>query len=342
MKKNRNINLDFIRALSMLCVIGLHTSPKPLAENRIFTTVFYMLLLTCNANFYMLSGQLNLRKTFCTRQDYRNFYLKRLLSILLPYVLFTFLLTLWNMLAAGEGITVLLYLKNVYTDFMTDNIQIHLWFMYPLIGMILSAPFLSKMLNNMEDWELNILFGIGIAWNVISIYLTQDFGVGFSYSAWLLSSWMLLFFAGYYCYRIIRQEKSRKKWYWAGLICLAVNLLLSCLFPDNYKFSNDLAPTYVLFAMSAFLFMQAELNIKNPLLQSVIRFLSKHSFTVYCIHFDVARWITPCVVRGTGATLLFIESFAVTFVVSLLFAVILDGCILKPMQKALTKLWKVA
>lgn len=30
--------------------------------------------------------------------------------------------------------------------------------------MLFGAPFLAKMVQSMSDWELNLLFGMGIAW----------------------------------------------------------------------------------------------------------------------------------------------------------------------------------
>lgn len=85
-KKERNVNLDLIRVLSMLCVIALHTYPKPLASSVIFTTVFLNLLYTCNGNFYMLSGHLNLKGKFEKKSDYQNYYAKRFISIILPFL----------------------------------------------------------------------------------------------------------------------------------------------------------------------------------------------------------------------------------------------------------------
>lgn len=329
---SRNFSLDFIRVMSMFFVIAVHTSPKPLSLSPTFLTAFQMLLLTCNSNFYMMSGELNLQKRFEGPEDYRNYYVNKGISILFPYLAVTFLLTLWSMVMDGGAFSFLSYGKRVYVDLMERNGVTHMWFMYPLMGMLLSVPFLSKMLHNMEDYELHLMFGLGILWGIVRVYLTEDLGVGFGYSHWLLDSWLLTFFAGYYSKRVITQ-KNKRKWYSLGLACLTVNLLASCLIPQHYKFSTDLAPAFVIFVMTFYVFLKNEVRITNPLFQKILLFLSKHSFVIYLIHYHVISYITLRIVKSESSVVSFFSSVGVTFLISLVLAVIFHGCVLNPVQK---------
>ena len=83
---SRNSSLDFIRVMSMFFVIAVHTSPKPLSWSPTFLTAFQMLLLTCNSNFYMMSGELNLQKRFEGPKDYKDYYVNKGISILFPSI----------------------------------------------------------------------------------------------------------------------------------------------------------------------------------------------------------------------------------------------------------------
>lgn len=74
----------------MFFVIAVHTSPKPLSWSPTFLTAFQMLLLTCNSNFYMMSGELNLQKRFEGPKDYKDYYVNKGISILFPYLAVTF------------------------------------------------------------------------------------------------------------------------------------------------------------------------------------------------------------------------------------------------------------
>ena len=167
------------------------------------------------------------------KNGYRTYYLKKMIYILFPYILVTCILSLWEMINNQYTITFLFFIKHTYSSFMTANANIHLWFMYPLLGMLLSAPFLAKMLNHMEDREIKLLFAIGIIWGVVSIYFTWDIGFGFSYLGWILSGWMMHFFAGYFCERIIN-EKNRKILYIVGAIGFVITVLGTWLIPERF------------------------------------------------------------------------------------------------------------
>ena len=106
---------------------------------------------------------------------------------------------------------------------MVNNSATHLWFMYPLIGMLISTPFLAKMFQTMKDQEIEIFFLVAILWNIVSIYLTLDIGVGFSYSGWILSGYIIYYFAGYFCKRIIN-DNNKKIMYTLGIIGFIVSV----------------------------------------------------------------------------------------------------------------------
>lgn len=335
MKTNRNVALDFIRVLSMIFVICAHTDPKPFAGNALLSILFHTVIITCNANFYMLSGQLNLRKTFETPQDYKRYYWSKFISIILPYVIGTAVLTLWSMSSDLGSLTAKSFLKNFYVDIMTENASIHLWYMFTLIGMLFSAPFLAKMLGGMKKWELHILFGASILWNIVSINLTKNIGVGFSYNQWLMSGWMISFFAGYYVSRVVTPE-NKKKWYLAGLIGFVINVLGEWLFSANYKHPHDLAVPFVLFGMAAYAFMQNEIRIKNEKLIKGQQFVAKHSFMVYILHWNVGGIITPHIIHFIGLDIYYLKVI-ITFVVTMAMSVVLDVCLINPLQRLLRR-----
>lgn len=336
-KKERNINQDLIRVLSMLCVIAVHTYPKPLASNVIFTTIFMNLLFTCNGNFYMLSGHLNLRGRFETKRDYQNYYAKKFISIIIPFFLISCAMAVYELLTKGaEEITLLVLVKKIYVMFMSENIKIHLWFIYPLLGMLLAAPFLAKLFQAMSDWELKLLLWLALLWNTVSIYLTADWGIGFSGCSWILVDWMLAFFAGYYSERVIGADNKRK-WYVLGAVCFIINIVGMVLLQEKYMHGNDLAPLYVIFNIAFYSFLKNEIKINSGKVRSVIQFVARHSFTVYLIHWIVKLQITPMIVTAERATICFCESVIVTSVISLLLAFVIDTALLFPLQKALRR-----
>ena len=120
-----NANLDMIRVWSMTCVLLMHTPKNPWSAIPVFGWVVNCFIVASNSHFYMLSGQMNLAKTFSSKEDYREYYVKRLVSIVFPYLLVTMAMTLWNMVLDGQALGVKSYIKHMYMDLMVDNGTIH-------------------------------------------------------------------------------------------------------------------------------------------------------------------------------------------------------------------------
>lgn len=328
----RNAQIDLIRVVSMVYVIAVHISPKPLASHRLFSLLLNMVLLTSNSNFYMISGELNLKKKFQDTRDYRRYYVKKAITILFPYVAATLLLEAWNMAADGTAFTPGVYLLESYRAFMVENSTIHLWFMYPFLGLLVSAPFLAKMLADMSEGELNLLFGVGLAWNVAAIWLSEDLGIGFAYNGWFLSGWVFYFFLGYYCDRVLAVKKLTPL-YAAGAVGLAVNLAASYMVPEHNLYSMDLSVAYILFAMALYMFLKTKVVIRNGRIKKLLSFVAKHAFLVYMLHWNVWGQITARVVPVRRPSIYFCEAFTVTFVISFAMAAALNYCFLMPVQR---------
>lgn len=192
------------------------------------------------------------------------------------------------------------------------------------------------MVQNMSNQELNLLFVIGLLWNAAFIYLCIDLGIGFAYNNWFFSGWIIYFFAGYYCARIV--NGTNKKWiYCLGAGGFAVTVLGRWLIPDNYQYSTDLAPAFLLFTIAVYTFFEREIVIRNDYLKKVIKFMTKHSFLVYMLHWHVLHKITPLIVAGKTTVLEWIACVLVTLVISVLLSVFLDMAVIYPVQKLMRK-----
>lgn len=334
--KERNANLDMIRVWSMTCVLLMHTPKNPWSAIPVFGWVVNCFIVASNSHFYMLSGQMNLAKTFSSKEDYREYYVKRLVSIVFPYLLVTMAMTLWNMVLDGQALGVKSYIKHMYMDLMVDNGTIHFWFMYPLIGMMLSAPFLSRMLHAIEDWELSVLMVIGLLWGVVSIYLTADIGVGFAYTGWFAAGWLLTFIAGYYCDRVIG-AKARPYLYLAGFIGMVITTIGCAFFSEHFLFAMDWSPLYLIFVMAWYVFLKDAFVIRNQGIKRFLTFMTKHTFTIYLIHYGVIHNITLRLIDRWNLPYIYILSFLFSFGLSLAAAVLLDSFFIIPVQRWLRR-----
>ena len=209
--KERNYGLDLLRIVLCLAVITLHS----LSYFGIYDSFPYILYILDAANglFYIVSGYFNLEKEFNSNDDIKKYYKNKFITVLLPFMAFVFVWNVWDYVYAYHNFNILEILTLFYEKLVDTSINGHMWFMYPLFGLLLSTPFLSKMLHNMDEKELKTLWYIAIGFNVLSYYLCSNLRLNLSVSAWLLDGWFIYYFAGYYYHHVIVNERGR-------LLCL--------------------------------------------------------------------------------------------------------------------------
>lgn len=320
--KNRDISCDFIRVLALILVIMNHTRNKPWAENIYVDSIIQTIIATCNGLFFMLSGKFNLKKEFNTKQGYASYYKKRFIDILMPYVLISMVLSYCNLKDEGIWITPKGYIMRAVQDLFSGNANYHLWFMYFLIGFIISTPFLSKMFHALENWELNVVFVIAILWQIVSVYVAAIRNIGFGYTGWIVSGWMVYYFAGYYLDRVMT-DANKKLLYIFGVAAYVITVIGIIGLGDRFPGKHDYSILFVIFCMSVFWFLQKNIKINNNVARAIILFVAKHSFVMYLIHYNV-RWLANPFVEGMGTVLEFVVRIVLTFVFSLALAFVID------------------
>ena len=153
---------DLVRAVSIAFVVAVHchnyidTSIPVLAlVDRAIVTLF----LVGNALFFMMSGRFNIKKR---EGDHAvaKYYLGKVRNILIPVVLFFFIRTVFNDWGNLSFTTVIKdFIKNLTFAFYHTEY----WFIYDLVGILLVAPMLSKMVLNMTRKEKTAFLAVGFA-----------------------------------------------------------------------------------------------------------------------------------------------------------------------------------
>lgn len=334
--KTRLINFDLMRVLMCIFVIMIHITEKPFSfpVRAAYTSVFFL----CNSIFYMLSGRFNLEHTFDSTGDCLNFYRKKFVSIYFPYILISFMLSAVNLYSHTGSITPKGVCVFAFKEFFDTNSEKALWFMYPLMGLLISTPFLSKMFHAMSDRECRLMAAIAVIWNVVRVYLTSDIGVTFNISGWLLDNWCLYFVAGYLSDRLVN-EKNRKSVYLLGAAGFIVTVALRVLSEDHLPYCLDYSPAFLFFSVAAYDFMSRTFKVTNPVTVKVVSFIAQHTFLVYLLHMPVLRHVVPRFVTLDTTTVPgYLLQLAFAFICSLAGAIVLRTLIIKPLQSLLRKL----
>lgn len=248
----------------------------------------------------------------------------------------TFILYGYDFYQSGRSFELCLFIEETINQLTSLNIEHHLWFMYSLIGLLMSAPFFAKMLHGMSDWEIKFLFMLSIGWNVISIYLVNDLGWNFNYGKWLMASWTLYFFLGHFHDRIIGEE-NKKIWYLLGIAGFLITVFWKYLLPFENHSDKDFAPAYTFFVIAIYTFLLYEVKITRQWLKKLLFFLAKHSFTVYLVHYVIIEMIGQRFYEGMSAKIGFLLTYLCCFFLSVGFAVVFDFLMDRAVQKPLRK-----
>lgn len=340
--KTRNYGLDLLRVFLCLCVITIHSLYYFGDMNHYFDMVFPVFLVATDGLFFMLSGYFNLDKEFNSATDILNFYKKKIIYVLLPFLGFVLFWTVWDYLHEFGSLDLMNVLRTYYETVMGGAANGHLWFMYPLFGMLLSTPFLSNMLHSLDDRELKILWRVAIGFNIVSYILCGDFGVSFGVLGWFLDGWLIYYFAGYY-YRRIASKESSVKWIIIGLLGFILTIMGkegTLPFVERFIGATDIQPFFTLFCMGYLFCWDRFINIGESVLSKVILFLSKHTYLIYLWHIQgiayAARKLN--IVESTNINGVIVVVGA--FVLSLIAAVV-TNLLMKPVQKFIDKIWVV-
>lgn len=337
--KERSHNLDLMRVVLSLCVITLHALNHFGIADQVVEAVVLSLMISCDGLFYMVSGYFNLEKEFKSADDIQRYYKSKFITVFFPFLAFVFVWTVWDYVHAAGSFDAGKILLQYYKEIFDSAANGHMWFMYPLFGLLLSAPFLSKMLHSMNDDELKVLWRVAIGINFVAYYFCRDLGIGFSMLCWFLEGWGIYYLAGYY-YRHVIVKENKTKWIILAVIGYVFTVLGNYGYLPFFKIFDDaysVQPMFTLFCIGCFMFWDKAVKIKEGPFTKVITFLAANTFMIYLFHTRGIEYVVRklSITEGSfGAGLLVVFG---TYAVSLLLAFIANLC-LKPVQKLLRKL----
>lgn len=344
--KSRKRAYDYIRVLACFCVIGIHSTGRDSYSFKegwemidFFLQSFSRIGLPV---FFILSGALilNQEKTI----HIGEFYLKRLVKIVIPFMMYSLFYVLW--VNQGFGVSDCLKLETWRRvvrgilpgigAIMETYQVITLWFVYTLIGLYLVAPFLAVMLQNMGEKMLGGFALFLIIMRCIKNYFPILFGfkIGIDY---IFGSWCMYFILGY-----IIVQPFMKKYYsvleLSGIAAFIISMLVKVFFPqyisENYY---DLAPHMILQAVAMFIciYRREDRIGKNDKIAEIMRKLSKYTFSIYLLHSFVMGVIVRSGILDRMTSNIIVNELLriiLTFLGGLIIAFIVDNTIIKFVQ----------
>ena len=346
--QNRIVFVDYIRVVACFLVMLVHASENFYAadasglagnvsmlanEANRFWVAFYdgTLARTCVPLFMVVSAFLLVpMKPGVTMHQ---FYKRRFLRILPPFIIFQLLYTflpvwmgMWTMAEAWEGF------KNLPWNF--SPMGGHLWFMYPLISLYLIIPVVSPWLERASAKDELTFIGI-FAFSTLIPWLHRFVSVELWGECFWNGYTMLWYCSGYLGYLVLAHyirrhlQWSRGKRLWVGALSFLVGavftgwafwwkgvpgqLIETPLLEWSWEFCT---PNVLLATFGAFLLFTCIEQKEAP---SLVTGLSKLSFGMYLMHLFFLAPIASYFVNGDQANPLIPVGLAIPAIAILTF-----------------------
>jgi len=319
--------IDVMRLVAMLMVIGVHCidpfyiSPTlgKLPEYKHWAAIYGSLLRPSVPLFVMMTGLLLLPIGQITIQ---NFYKKRILRVLYPFLIWSFLYNIFPYITGLIGLPkeiigdFFCYVQGHESQALGDSLkdiamipfnfsfkENHMWYIYLLIGMYLIMPFFSAWIDKYDRKAQQIFLGI---WGVslflpyASAYISQylygeatwnAFGTFYYFSGFI--GYLLL---GYYLGK--SKPLSWGKTILFSFILFAVGYLITyygfsaaAANPNSTEMDMELyftfcSPNVVFMTIACFLVLK-KININNESIRRALATMPKYGFGIYIVHYFI-------------------------------------------------------
>lgn len=287
--------LDVLKGLAITAVIAIHTTSDGLIKFDV-SSYSYMVYLFINrlsqfavpafifASSLLLSYVYRERFRTITIRHLKNFYLKRLMRIIPPYMSWTFiyLLTKYVITGGATPLTIHNYLKYI----ITGNGYYHLYFVIIILQLYLFMPFIVFLISHVKIKFCHMLL-ISALIQILFYYVYQSYIVHyFQRSAVLVAWYILLVFTGSWI-GINYEAYTRKEKYIATCLPVAIVSGVSYIYLYHLLNLSIYVPLsvfnlvwyiYVTSAALSLLYISKRLRIRS--LESAGRL----SFGIYLIH----------------------------------------------------------
>ncbi|MCI1715721.1 acyltransferase [Clostridium sp.] len=284
--RERILQMDIIRSVAILAVIGIHVSgavlgsnPSPLGYN--ITFVFNQICRFSVPAFIFISG-MGLSISYRREESYFHFLVKRFKKILPQYFVWCliYIFAVTRNFNIRQDINYIIYGKVFY----------HLYFIPLIVELYIVFPWIYRFID--KRWFL--LFSFAVSTSVI-IYTYYFIDV--TPDMWFWNKKNLLYWLFYFCLggyigkhrkNILPKIEKYKYVTLTGILISTVYVLYPLAHSiENIKNLEHVVtfqrPSIVIYSVLLILFILG-LNLKNRLIIGTIEYISRRTYSIYLCH----------------------------------------------------------
>jgi peptidoglycan/LPS O-acetylase OafA/YrhL len=311
--------IEYIRGISMLGVIGIHTGAYSLSNPKVNIHLFALLEIATRFSvpifFFASAFGLFISQDLTAKFNYRSFITRRLRTVLVPYIVWSILYMIHYTFVSGD--TMIWHPPLLYEYVLFGLASYQLYFLVILLWFYALMPFwrfwVSRIINHPVR-NLSIILLLQILFNYYSSYILHaDFSnhyvnklIFHRLSYWIFH-YLFIFLLGAVCaVKYVRFKEMIQNYQTSvatffyltliGILGFYYHLLSTLHYTPEaaVNTAHQLSPIGILYTLSSTLFLFMIFNKKN-LPQGITTILSKfgeHSYVVYLVHPLVMYYLT--------------------------------------------------
>lgn len=317
---------DVIRAFAIYLVVQVHTLYTPV-HKTIFFLMFKNFDLLGVPLFVLLSGSLLLGK----EEGYRDFFRKRCMKVLLPWLVWTFLYMAYFYLFQKQMVNENFFLKyhseySALGHFFFQTFMSALWFLPMIFGIYLVAPLLRILVKYAQKFDLFYLLALWFIFLSVlpSVFQNSNFPI------WEPTIIMEpIQFSGYFLlgFVIIRYQLLSRLQPWKVFVLSILSFAVSLIklpyvtnIVSGYMFPGIVFSSVCFFYWMFIVIKQYESRIPKKV-GRIFQLVSGASFGIYIVHAMILdysgkyilRFLNPLHMGFLLTVIIFSLSFLVVF-----------------------------
>lgn len=349
---SRLVNLDLLRIICMFLVIVCHTSSRIGSCRGIQVgTILGDAALLCDPIFFSLSGFFAIR---ALKGSYINYLIRKITTITLPVMVYSIVIYACLYFTGSAELSF-----GAYFGWLLSMLSSPWWFIPALLPMLMSAPFLYFLFSKLEPEQERLLSKtvtclviLGIIYTVLSSlannFQHSTFAAAIAStqklfpSSLMVGGYSLYFCLGYFLREDLIKDNRARRLIVPGIVGWAFGaLLIQC----GYSRSD---PSHLwFFATIAFFLLFDKVQIIKQQCIKWISYIAQRCYSIYLVQSTVISFVVEKgFISDVFSNLAFISRFFLWFIVaclcwliSLLFAVLVDELFLKPIQKLISRVF---
>lgn len=284
--KERKLNIDLLKCIAIVFVVGVHffLHTNYYGQSFTFKSIFlssfiWMILMTCVPLFIMTTGYLMKDKT------YSEDYFIKLLPVIGIYALTAAVYTFFDMRVVNEE-----YLGKLFENIF--SFSHYAWYVNLYIGLYMLIPFLNAGFNSLTSRKNQVVvLGILVLFTIVppTLSLLNNNEQNFMILPHIIPDyWKGLWPITYYLLgAFLASSKKKSSFKELVFVIFILDILsvfgLAAISETTFGIEYGVLPVFLLSSLIFYSVIHLKVSIKNEWLKRVVLFISKNTLPIYLL-----------------------------------------------------------